>query len=405
MEYKRIGTVDIATWTDGVPVEDSVWKQVENIAAVPGVERIALMPDTHLGNGACVGCAILTRDIIIPAAVGVDIGCGMIAAPTNLVVDDLTGKKDEILYEIERQVPVGRTNNGGPGDKGAWETPPFAVETVWKNILLDDYQKLITKYPKLNHSSVVRHLGTLGTGNHFIEVQQEVGTNRLWVMLHSGSRGVGNAIGSFFTAQARKEMERWHITLPDPELAYLPINSELGHNYLTAIKWAQEYAYQSRLIMLSGVYVALTRVLGKLVFDIEQAVHIHHNYLANEKHFGKPGWVSRKGAINADKGVRGIIPSNMGNVSYITEGQGCREALNTSSHGAGRVMSRGAARKTFSLEDFQEQVGDVTCRKDQRSAAIDEAPLAYKNIESVMDAQIDLTIRQVALKQLIVAKG
>ena len=410
------GTVAKA-WIEGVPIEDSVWQQVSNLASVPGVERIAVMPDAHMGNGACVGSAILTRDIIIPAAVGVDIGCGMIAAPLNLTVSDIEEYLPQIRAEIEKRVPVGRTDNGGVNDRGAWGTVPSDVINTFHLSLCDGYDEMVGPYPQLAFPRVTNQLGTLGTGNHFIEVQYEelpdgmpVGSlnshSPVWIMLHSGSRGIGNRIGTTFTKLAKKEMERWKITLPDPELAFLPLETELGQDYLKYAKWAQEYAYQSRLLMLQAVLNSFGTVLGPnsgVLISQEDVVHVHHNYIAHERHFGKPGLVTRKGAINASLGQLGIIPSSMGGPSFITIGLGNLDSLNTSSHGAGRTMSRTAIKKLVSLEEHLAAIAGIECRQD--ADVIDETPVAYKNIDAVMSAQAELTTSVTKLKQLIVVKG
>lgn len=268
----------IKAWDQGVPMEPDVWKQVDNIAAVPGVERIAVMPDAHIGNGACVGSAILTRDIVIPAAVGVDIGCGMIAAPLDLTRRDLKNLP-KVREKIEQRVPVGRTNRGQKGDRGAWGKPPADVLQVWQTMLAREYTAMVKKRPDLEHPSVQNHLGTLGTGNHFLEVCIEADADPedppLWLMLHSGSRGVGNKIGQWFTRRARAETEKQGIKLPDPELGFLSQGSPLFEDYLRFASWAQEYAWQSRLLMFRHALEAMTEALGnrKVSFDEDRLVH------------------------------------------------------------------------------------------------------------------------------------
>jgi RNA-splicing ligase RtcB len=723
----RPGGPIVKAWDHGVPMEPGVWKQVDNLAAVPGVERIAIMPDAHIGNGVCVGSAILTRDIVIPAAVGVDIGCGMIAAPLGVRRSDVADLK-RVRKQIEQRVPVGRTNRGQKGDRGAWGTPPKDVLEVWHSILAHGYLALVSRHKELEHPAVINQLGTLGTGNHFLEVCIELDTNAqedppLWLMLHSGSRGVGNRIGQSFTRRARTETEHHGTRLPDPELGFFSKGSVLFDDYLQAARWAQEYAWQNRMLMfrraLDGIAAALgyrveydephhvhcfageTTVLtrggtrpikelaggvhelltegGKWVlapvrafgrqplmkvtvsrngvrkvlhatpghrwllrafgstgnayirrrteattaellpgdrlaysfpgvpegraletqavargflfgdgyvnvmgpakaqfcgakdeallpflsgtraprryvdrtiitglprewktqfpqadagpgylyawlagyfaadgdvdktgrptlasarrlnletvrtlaaeagvgtygvrtrirsgfgheptplhmvglmrgdlspeffvlthhrerfaagqsaverrgwtvvsvepterveevycavvqgthsFTLEDNIltgNCHHNYVATEEHFGKPGLLTRKGAVNAARGVMGIIPGSMGAKSYITRGKGNPEALHTSSHGAGRVMSRGAARRSITLEQHLAALAGVECRTD--ADVIDESPACYKDIDAVMAAQADLTEPVVALKQIIVVKG
>jgi tRNA-splicing ligase RtcB (3'-phosphate/5'-hydroxy nucleic acid ligase) len=396
-----MGRPIIKAWGTGVPMESDVWKQVDNIAAVPGVERIAIMPDAHIGNGACVGSAILTRSMVIPAAVGVDIGCGMIAAPLDVRRSEL-GALPGLRAEIEARIPVGRTNNGQRGDRGAWGTPPDDVAGVWRVALEREYRTMVKQYPELKHEFAVNHLGTLGTGNHFVEVCVEVEPAEpdppVWLMLHSGSRGIGNRIGSYFTRRARAETQKRGVKLPDPELGYLERGTDVFDDYLRYAEWAQGYAWQSRLLMFN-------RALQALHFraDESRTVHCHHNYVAFEEHFGAMGWVTRKGAVNAAEGVMGIIPGSMGARSYITRGKGNPEALRTSSHGAGRVMSRGVARRSISMEQHVLAMVGVEARTD--ADVLDESPAAYKPIEAVMAAQRDLTEPVVALKQIIVVKG
>ncbi len=402
------GSALVKAWDHGVPMEDAVWKQVDNLAAVPGVERVAIMPDAHIGHGACVGSAILTRDIVIPAAVGVDIGCGMIAAPLSIRRSSLTSLA-RVRAEIEARIPVGRTNQGQAGDRGAWGDAPEDVLKAWWGPLADGYREMVEAYPSLKHQFVTNHLGTLGTGNHFIEVcvedpDSDDEDKRLWIMLHSGSRGVGNKIGTGFTKLAQKEMERWHIRLPDPELAYLPRGTALFSDYLKYAHWAQNYAWQSRLLMFDHALAAMREIVPTVDIGLSgPSVHCHHNYVAEERHFGKPGLLTRKGAVNAAEGVLGIIPGSMGTRSYITRGLGNPEALMTSSHGAGRVMSRNVARKSITMEQHLAAIEGVECRLD--ADVIDESPAAYKDVEAVMAAQADLTERVVTLKQIICVKG
>jgi len=402
---------EVHAWDHGVPMEPDVWKQVHHLAAVPGVEWIAIMPDAHIGKGACVGSAILTRDIIIPAAVGVDIGCGMIAAPVRLRRSELTDLA-RVRSEIERRVPVGRTNRGQAGDRGAWGRVPDDVMAIWKERLEKGYRAMTRTWPELAHPFVPNHLGTLGTGNHFIEVcveldQTDSDDPRIWVMLHSGSRGIGNKIGSFFTRRAQAEMQRERVPLPDPELGFFRVGTELATDYLSYAEWAQRYAWQNRLLMfrhvLEGVGAALGGVSATDLVASNETTHCHHNYVARENHFGAPGLLTRKGAVNADSGVMGIIPGSMGARSFITRGLGNQDALKTSSHGAGRVMSRNVARKTITMEQHLASLQGVEVRRD--ADVIDESPAAYKSIDAVMAAQADLTEPIHTLKQIVVVKG
>jgi tRNA-splicing ligase RtcB len=282
---------------------------------------------------------------------------------------------------------------------------------VWKRDLNDGYTAMIEKWPELAHRFTTNQLGTLGTGNHFIEVCVELREDgsvdrRIWVMLHSGSRGIGNHIGTFFTRRARAELKREGLTLPDPELAFLRITDEVATDYMTYAEWAQRYAWNNRLLMFRHVLEGIREALGLSKDEpavAGETVHCHHNYIASEEHFGKPGLLTRKGAVNADRGVMGIIPGSMGARSYITRGLGNPDALKSSSHGAGRVMSRNVARKTITLEQHVAALRGVECRVD--ADVLDESPAAYKSIDAVMAAQADLTAPVHAIKQIIVVKG
>jgi tRNA-splicing ligase RtcB (3'-phosphate/5'-hydroxy nucleic acid ligase) len=403
----------VHAWDHGVPIEPEVWTQVKHLASVPGVKHIAIMPDAHIGKGACVGSALLTREIVIPAAVGVDIGCGMIAAPLRLRRSELADLP-RVRAEIERRVPVGRTNRGQAGDRGAWCSPPENVKAVWHEHLAEGYRAMTGRYSDLNHPHTINQLGTLGTGNHFIEVCIELEDQQdtrsadppIWVMLHSGSRGIGNKIGTYFTRRAQAEVKREGVHLADPELAYLRVGTDLAEDYLTFARWAQRYAWQNRLLMFQHVVEGVAAALGVSGVGLHveaQTVHCHHNYIASERHFGAPGLLTRKGAVNAEAGVMGIIPGSMGARSYITRGLGQPESLNTSSHGAGRVMSRNVARKTISMEQHLANMQGIEVRTD--ADLLDESPAAYKSIDAVMAAQADLTTPVHTLKQIVVVKG
>jgi tRNA-splicing ligase RtcB len=333
----------------------------------------------------------------------------MIAAPLGLRRSEVR-ELSRVRAEIERRVPVGRTNRGQAGDRGAWGQPPEDVRSVWRRELEDAYKQMTRKYQDLAHPYAVNHLGTLGTGNHFIEVCIELDVDsdpRLWAMLHSGSRGIGNKIGTYFTRRAQRETLSHGIKLPDPELGFLQVGTELADDYMQYAEWAQRYAWQNRLLMFRHVLEGIAAALGipdanKLALS-GKTVHCHHNYIARETHFGRPGLLTRKGAVNAARGVMGIIPGSMGARSYITRGLGNPDALNTSSHGAGRVMSRNVARKTITLEQHLAALKDVECRTD--ADVIDESPAAYKDVEAVMRAQSDLTEPLHVLKQIVVVKG
>lgn len=394
-------TSPIKTWTDGVPVEDKAMAQLRNLSSLPFIHKhIAAMPDVHWGMGATVGSVIATKGAIIPAAVGVDIGCGMMAVRTSLTSHDLPDNLSALRSAIEAAVPHGRTDNGGKNDRGAWNDIPERVAEEWA-WLAYRYAAIGEKHPKAIAPNNARHLGTLGTGNHFIEACLDE-TDRVWVMLHSGSRGCGNRIGMYFIEKARKEMERWFINLPDRDLAYLVEGSELFDDYIEAVGWAQDYARQNRETMMAATVQAM--VDQGFVFGVtKEAVNCHHNYVERENHFGANVLVTRKGAVRARSGDLGIIPGSMGARSYIVRGKGNPESFCSCSHGAGRAMSRGAARKAISLEDHIRATEGVECRKD--AEVIDESPAAYKDIDAVMAAQTDLVEVVHTLKQIVCVKG
>ncbi len=396
------GGVPVKMWTRGVALEDAAAQQLANIATMPFVHKwIAAMPDVHWGMGATVGSVIATRKAIIPAAVGVDIGCGMVAVRTSLNADQLPDDLSELRSKIEAAVPHGRTNNGGPGDKGAWTDPPNQITEEWVK-LKPGYDQILHRHPKLDRGNHINHLATLGTGNHFIEVCLD-GENRLWLMLHSGSRGVGNRIGTYFIELAKKDMERWFINLPDSNLAYLPEGSEHFDDYVQAVHWAQDFAMVNRRTMLDAV-VAAARSAGLPPFEVGlEVINCHHNYVAIENHFGDNVFVTRKGAVRARNGDMGIIPGSMGARSYIVRGKGNNQSFHSCSHGAGRAMSREEAKRRFTVEDHRKATEGIECRKDED--VIDETPAAYKPIDKVMEAQKDLVDVVYELRQIVCVKG
>jgi tRNA-splicing ligase RtcB len=393
----------IRAWTVGVPFEADARAQVENIARMPFIHRhVAVMPDVHLGKGATVGSVIATRRAIIPAAVGVDIGCGMMAVRTSLRAGQLPDDLRALRTAIEAAVAHGRTDNGGRNDRGAWHAIPAANDQAWA-ALAPGYQTIIDRHPRLDRGSHVQHLGTLGTGNHFIELCLD-GDEQVWVMLHSGSRGVGNRIGSYFIELAREDMRRWFINLPDQDLAYLPEGTEQFDDYVHAVHWAQEYARTNRELMMDAVVQAL-RGSGLLPeFQARtEAVNCHHNYVAVEHHFGENVFVTRKGAVRARRGDLGIIPGSMGARSFIVRGLGNDDSFHSCSHGAGRAMSRTQARRRYTVADHAAATAGIECRKDED--VIDETPMAYKSIEAVMHAQRDLVEIVHTLRQVVCVKG
>jgi tRNA-splicing ligase RtcB (3'-phosphate/5'-hydroxy nucleic acid ligase) len=397
--------VPVKAWTKFVEFEDQAKAQVLNLAGMPFVHsHIAVMPDVHAGIGATVGSVIATRGAIIPAAVGVDIGCGMCAVKTSLNARDLPDSLAEMRLRIEEAVPHGRTDNGGANDKGGWgSNVPDDVYSCWRRRFMDEYANITEKHPGIVSRNNVSHLGTLGTGNHFVEVCLDKNQD-VWVMLHSGSRGLGNRFGSYFIELAKKDMERYFINLPDQDLAYLPEGSKYYDDYLNAVTFAQEFARSNRDLMLTRTLDAIQSVMGdKKVECLCGAVNCHHNYVSKEYHFGKEVLVTRKGAVSAKKGELGIIPGSMGARSFIVRGKGNPQSFCSCSHGAGRKMSRTEAKRTFTLEDHAKATAGVECRKDED--VIDETPGAYKSIENVMASQADLVDVEAELKQVLCVKG
>ena len=396
------GGVPIKMWTRGVPVEPQARAQLANAARLPIVfPHIAAMPDVHLGIGATVGSVIPTLKAIIPAAVGVDIGCGMMAAKTTLIANDLPDNLGPLRSAIERTVPHGSVPRRRGRDVGSWENPPESVDQAWAT-LAPDFELLCEAHPRLKNTNNRKHLGTLGTGNHFIEVCLDE-DNAVWFMLHSGSRGVGNAIGTHFIELAKKDAERNQRNLPDRDLAYFEEGAEHFDDYVRGVGWAQRFAARNREVMMGNLIAAVRKVIDKPFESHVEAVNCHHNYVQRERHFGADVFVTRKGAVSARRGELGIIPGSMGARSFIVRGLGNPESFESCSHGAGRVMSRTRAKNTFTLEDQIRATEGVECRKDVH--VIDEIPMAYKDIDAVMAAQKDLVEVVHTLKQVVCVKG
>lgn len=395
----------IKAWVDGVPVEYDVWNKAREIAALPIIADagIAIMPDVHQGIGAMVGSVIPTVQAIIPAAVGVDIGCGMCARRTNLTANDLPDSLLGVRIAIEAAVP-----HGGPGVKGSWNeqgyTRPKIVSEQWMQ-LDNSYKEIVEINPEImaGAHAGVNQLGTLGGGNHFIEICLDK-EDRVWIMLHSGSRGVGNRIGSFFIAAAKEDMIKHNQRTPtDTNLSYLSAGSDMFENYIVAVDWAQKYAAANRAAMLHCVTEAVEKELGRKIEFDDLAVNCHHNYVNYEKHGNQWMYVTRKGAVSAKKDQLGIIPGSMGAKSYIVRGKGNSDSYHSCSHGAGRTMSRRRAKEEFTVEDHVKATAGVECRKD--ISVIDETPGAYKSIEAVMAAQTDLVDIVYELHQVVCVKG
>jgi tRNA-splicing ligase RtcB (3'-phosphate/5'-hydroxy nucleic acid ligase) len=388
------GLVPIKAWTTGVPVEAEALEQLRKVSLLPFVTpHVAVMPDVHVGVGATVGSVIPTRGAIIPAAVGVDIGCGMMAAKTSLRATDLPDSLRELRGLIEDVIPVGRAMH---------ESAPKVHATAW-TALAPGFTEIVQRHGALERANASRQLGTLGGGNHFIELCLDE-EQAVWIMLHSGSRGVGNLIGKHYIELARRDMERLDRRLPDCDLAYFEEGTEHFAEYVEAVGWAQRYAAENRRLMMATVVQALRKsgLLPQFKASLE-AVECHHNYVAFETHFGEDLIVTRKGAVRAGKGELGIIPGSMGARSFIVRGLGNPESLCSCSHGAGRTMSRTQAKKRFSLEDHLEATSGVECRKDED--VLDETPAAYKDIGAVMAAQADLVEVVHELKQVLCVKG
>ncbi len=391
----------IKMWTRGVPVEDEAKLQLQKAAQMPFVfHHIAVMPDVHVGKGSTIGSVIPTLNAIIPAAVGVDIGCGMIAAKTTLTATDLPENLVKVRSAIERAVPHGRSP--GRRDKGSWgDSPPDNVTSAWEK-LENGFSRITEKYPHLRNTNHHAHLGTLGTGNHFVEMCLDE-NQAVWLMLHSGSRGVGNAIGSHFIELAKQDMRQWMVNLPDQDLAYFPEGTQHFDDYVEAVEWAQNFARLNREVMMQNVIQAVRHAIPKPFESHIEAVNCHHNYVNRERHFGQDVLVTRKGAVSARRGELGIIPGSMGARSFIVRGLGNEDSFHSCSHGAGRKMSRAEAKRRFSLEEHRAATAGVECRKDKD--VIDETPAAYKDIDAVMQAQKDLVEVVHTLKQVVCVKG
>jgi tRNA-splicing ligase RtcB len=389
------GLVPVKIYTG--EIEPAARLQLVNLSRLPIVHHhVAAMPDVHLGIGATVGSVIPTKQAIIPAAVGVDIGCGMIARRLSLGAEDLDERRlRKVFDQISRDVPVGFDSHD---DRSARTD---AAKRFRKGLA-----KIMERHPNIGkrvsrRASWVNQLGTLGGGNHFIEVCLDE-EQRVWVMLHSGSRGIGNAIGSYFIELARRDAEREQLRLPDRDLAYFPEGAKHFDDYVEAVGWAQDYARANRAEMMELVVDAMHRHLPPFE-AAEGAVNCHHNYVERERHFGEDVWLTRKGAIRAGEGELGIIPGSMGARSYIVRGRGNSESFHSCAHGAGRRMSRNAAQKAFSTSDLEKQTEGVICRKDK--GVLDEIPGAYKNIDEVMANQSDLVEVVHTLKQVLCVKG
>jgi tRNA-splicing ligase RtcB (3'-phosphate/5'-hydroxy nucleic acid ligase) len=404
----------IKAWKRGVQFEPKAIEQLQRTAQLPFIFRyLAAMPDTHWGMGATVGSVLPTKGAIVPSAVGVDIGCGMAAVKFPLRSKDLYGTAGDdrdfranlvrMREVIEMTVPTGRTDNGGVEDIGSWRRDvPEEIQAVWDGEFQEKYEALCSKHQGMRSQNTANHLATLGTGNHFIEISVD-DNDFIWLVLHTGSRGMGNRIGTYFTKLAKDLCHKWFISLPDPDLAYLPENTPEFGAYMGALHLAQTFAWKNRELMIERIKKALIEAIGNNFQHELMRVHCHHNYAAHEKHFGQDIIVTRKGAVRAGKGDLGIIPGSMGARSYIVRGLGSSESFESCSHGAGRSMGREEAKRTFTVEDHIKATEGIECHKG--AEVLDETPGAYKPIEAVMAAQSDLVEVVCELRQLVSIKG
>ncbi|MEV7612916.1 RtcB family protein [Streptomyces sp. NPDC089799] len=397
MSYVEVpgAQVPIRIWADPATVEDQAMQQLRNTATLPWIKGLAVMPDVHYGKGATVGSVIAMKDAICPAAVGVDIGCGMSAVKTSLTANDLPGDLSKLRSKIEQAIPVGTGMHREAVDPGRlYGFGATAFDDLWTRF---DY---LADEVKFRRDRAMRQMGSLGQGNHFVELCVDM-SDSVWLMLHSGSRGIGNELASHHISVARGLSHNQGLV--DRDLAvFLAATPEMDA-YRSDLFWAQEYAKYNRAVMMSLFKEVVRREFRKAKVSFEQEINCHHNYVAEERYDGMDLLVTRKGAIRAGGGEYGIIPGSMGTGSYIVKGLGNEKSFNSASHGAGRKMSRTAAKKRFSARDLAEQTRGVECRKD--AGVVDEIPGAYKSIDQVIHQQTDLVQVVAKLKQVICVKG
>jgi len=399
----------IRFWTEGVELEATAIKQINELSYLKDqngkliAQQIAIMPDAHMGMGCSIGTVFTTREHIIPSSTGVDLGCGMLICKTTLKEEDFNFDRHPIRMAIEASIPVGRSKDGRKGDCGAWDTIPSSVQTVWDNYLSKDFEVLCQKYPSFRTANSIVHLGTLGTGNHFIEVTIDE-TGAVWFLLHSGSRGIGNKIGTTFIALAKKELGSYLNSIPNKDLAFLTKGTKTFDDYIFAVDWAQRYAKLNRQLMMKRVEDAVcgTGLLPPFQARVEE-IDCHHNYIEATHDASGPLFITRKGAVSARSGELGIIPGSMGAKSYIVEGLGNPDGLYSCSHGAGRRMSRTEAKATFTVEQHKKATRGIECEKGEE--VLDETPQAYKDIDAVMKAQKELVRPIHTLHQILCVKG
>ncbi|WP_228925188.1 RtcB family protein [Streptomyces sp. DH7] len=397
MSYVEVpgAKVPIRMWADPASVEDVAMQQLRNVSTLPWIKGLAVMPDVHFGKGATVGSVIAMRGAVCPAAVGVDIGCGMSAVKTSLTANDLPGDLSRLRSKIEQAIPVGRGMHGDAVDPGKLHGfPTSGWDDFWGRF------GGIADAVKFRQERATKQMGTLGSGNHFIEFCLDE-TGSVWLMLHSGSRNIGKELADFHIGQAQKLPHNQDLI--DRDLAVFIADTPQMAAYRNDLFWAQEYAKFNRAIMMGLFQDVVRKEFKKARVTFDPVISCHHNYVAEERYEGMDLLVTRKGAIRAGSGDYGIIPGSMGTGSYIVKGLGNEKSFNSASHGAGRRMSRNAAKKRFSTKDLEEQTRGVECRKD--SGVVDEIPGAYKPIEQVIDQQRDLVQVVAKLKQVVCVKG
>ncbi|MFI1017361.1 RtcB family protein [Streptomyces sp. NPDC020965] len=397
MSYTEIpgAKVPIRMWADPASVEDQAMRQLQNVATLPWIKGLAVMPDVHFGKGATVGSVIAMQGAVCPAAVGVDIGCGMSAVKTSLTANDLPGDLSRLRSKIEQTIPVGRGMHDEAIDPGrVYGLPTAGWDDFWSRF------DTVADAVKFRRDRAAKQMGTLGSGNHFVEFCLDE-SGAVWLMLHSGSRNIGKELADHHIGEAQKLPHNQNLV--DRDLAVFIAETPQMAAYRNDLFWAQEYAKNNRAIMMGLFQEVVRREFRKARVTFEPVISCHHNYVSEERYDGMDLLVTRKGAIRAGSGDYGIIPGSMGTGSYIVKGLGNAASFNSASHGAGRRMSRNAAKKRFTTQDLEEQTRGVECRKD--SGVVDEIPAAYKPIEQVIDQQRDLVEVVAKLKQVICVKG
>ncbi|GAA3799766.1 RtcB family protein [Streptomyces chiangmaiensis] len=397
MSYVEVpgAKVPIRMWTDPATVEGAAMQQLQNVATLPWVKGLAVMPDVHYGKGATVGSVIAMRDAVCPAAVGVDIGCGMSAVRTSLTANDLPGDLSRLRSKIEQAIPVGRGMHDAPVDPGRFHgLPTSGWDDFWGRF------GQVAEAVRFRAERAIKQMGTLGSGNHFIEVCTDT-TGAVWLMLHSGSRNIGKELAEYHIGVAQKLPHNQGLV--DRDLAVFVADTPQMAAYRNDLYWAQEYAKYNRTLMTALLKDVIRKEFKKAKPTFEPEISCHHNYVAEERYEGMDLLVTRKGAIRAGSGEYGIIPGSMGTGSYIVKGFGNEKSFNSASHGAGRRMSRNAAKRRFTAKDLEDQTRGVECRKD--SGVVDEIPGAYKPIEQVIEQQSDLVEVVAKLKQVVCVKG